>query len=186
MLVLAGTLAVSAVGEGETLGPVGGPGGVTQSSTCAFGPREMVCDGPTCQSSFTQVLVGAEIHAGAWLDRIRGLCVDVARDGSWRSALEDAEGAVGSPGGQPVQRVCPRNFAVVGMSGRAGWYVDRLRIACRRLTSQIAVAGDVHWLPPVGGDGGQPFGPLRCIGRPVYELFGKGRVYVDSLRMFCR
>lgn len=170
----------------QTLGPVGGTGGSLQTSTCAFGRREMVCDGPSCHTDYTQVMVGVQVHAGQWLDRVRGLCVEVNRDGTWRTAVDDANGVIGSPGGQPVQRLCPRNFAVVGMRGRAGWYVDQLRIACQRLTSRTTVAGDVQWLAAVGGSGGQAFGPLRCADRPVYLLLGKGNVYVDSLRMVCR
>jgi hypothetical protein len=146
----------------------------------------MVCDGGHCSTRYTQVMVGIQVHAGQWLDRVRGLCVDVNRDGTWRTAVDDAEGAIGSPGGQPVQRLCPRNFAVVGMRGRAGWYVDQLRIACQRLSSRTTTAGDVQWLAAVGGGGGRAFGPLRCADRPVYQLFGKGQVYVDSLRMVCR
>jgi hypothetical protein len=184
--LLAGVLLASAGEASQTLGPVGGSGGSLQGSTCNFGPRALVCDGPLCQTAFTQVMVGVQVHTGRWLDRVRGLCVDVDRDGTWRAAVDDAEGAIGSPGGQPVQRVCPRNFAVVGMRGRADWYVDQLRIGCQRLTSRTTVTGDVEWLAPVGGTGGRPFGPLRCSDRPVYQLLGKGHVYVDSLRMVCR
>ena len=94
--------------------------------------------------------------------------------------------SIGGQGGEPFQRVCPRNQFVVGMRGRAGFYVDRLQLACRAVTDKGHPTGAITWLPAVGGNGGNPFGPLTCAGNAAVQfLFGRGGLYVDSISMEC-
>jgi hypothetical protein len=76
------------------------------------------------------------------------------------------------------------------MRGRAGSYVDSLRIGCRAIVwvapSTTKATGDTTWLTAVGGTGGTAFGPLRCGNNGVVEtLSGRGATYVDSLTMTC-
>ena len=167
----------------ETLGPAGGTGGASATSACGT----LIVPAPFYRTA-PFMLIGVAGRSGNWLDQIRAICMrftGVNRIAIWRG--NPTQGAsMGGQGGEPFQRVCPRNQAVVGFRGRAGSYLDRLQIACQAFTDSGHPIGPVTWLAPVGGIGGGPFGPLRCTANgAVQSLSGRGGFYVDSLGLQC-
>lgn len=170
----------------ETLGPAGGGGGnpevISGCGTMAITTRSGAARFPH------HMLIGLAVRAGRWLDQVRAICIrftSVNGMAIWRGVAAQGQ-TIGGRNGEPFQRICPRNQVVVGMRGRAGFYVDRLRIACQAVTDQGRPTGTVTWLSAVGGDGGEAFGPLMCAaGGAVQFLSGKGGVYVDSVNMGC-
>lgn len=190
MLVRASALLCLALGlfphtvTAETLGPAGGTGGDPAArSGCGtmLVPARVYRDGP-------HMLIGVAGRSGSWLDQIRAICMrfsSVNNMAIWRG--DAAQGAsIGGPHGQPFEVVCPRNQAVVAMRGRAGSYVDRLRLGCQHFTHRGEPTGEVTWLSAVGGSGGDAFGPLRCAANGAVQfLSARGRVYVDSVSLEC-
>ena len=167
----------------ETLGPAGGTGGTSATSGCGT----LVVPAPFYRTA-PFMLIGVAGRSGNWVDQIRGICMrfdGVNRIAIWRG--DPTQGAsFGGQGGEPFQRVCPRNQAVVGFRGRAGFYVDRLQIGCQAFTDSGQPIGAVTWLTPVGGTGGAPFGPLRCAANGAVQfLSGRGGSYVDSIGLEC-
>lgn len=182
--------AAAAPARAETLGPAGGDGGTAKVSGCGT-----MAETTSTGSMATPVhyVVGVAMRHGGWIDQIRAICATLVSGGAagsrWSSPLRDGQ-AIGGTGGQPKSRMCPRGQVVVAMRGRAGAYVDSLRIGCRAIAwvapFTVKATGPTTWLDAVGGTGGKAFGPLRCGNGGVVEtLSGKGGAYLDSLSMGC-
>jgi hypothetical protein len=132
-------------------------------------------------------MVGVRVRAGGWLDSIRPRCVRVTNAGAWIGAVRTLAVAGGS-GGSLGTRDCPRDQAVSGFLGRAGSFVDQIRLECRRLASRNAlrIEGAPGRTAAVGGTGGEAFGPFHCPGHlPVTAMRGRSGGYVDQVRLFC-
>lgn len=58
---------------------------------------------------------------------------------------------------------CPSGYAVTGIKGKAGLYIDQLRVRCGRLgpNGRFSSLGD-FLSSTAGGTGGSSFGPYDC------------------------
>jgi hypothetical protein len=137
------------------------------------------------------VLVGMKGRSGIYVDRIEPMCLKVEQ-GKWAGSPTSLQ-TVGGNGGQPFEVTCPRDYVVSGFKGRAGTYIDRLQLQCKRLDFDstrpylIKVKGSAIDLPAVGGTGGQSFGPLNCPDyMPGYRVKGTHGQWIHSFRLLCR
>ena len=124
----------------------GGPGGSAYNLSCGDG----------------QVLVGVNARAGAYIDRIQGICRPVTGQGAWTGS-ESLTGTAGGSGGNAVTRRCPANHAVTGFTGRKGAFLGQVALECTRLASGDSI--DITQrtvLSAFGGPGGTAFNTTRC------------------------
>ena len=132
-----------------------------------------------------EALVGIHGNAGAWLNRIGAKCVEVSAEGNWVGSPVKRVTA-GGAGGTDFDWTCPSGFAVTGIKGRQGTYIDRLEVQCRKLSGRWRATGPTVALAAVGGAGGTPFGPLSCpSGVPATGAWGNSGLYVDSIALKC-
>ncbi|GIX46731.1 MAG: hypothetical protein KatS3mg131_0942 [Candidatus Tectimicrobiota bacterium] len=151
-------------------GLVGGNGGRDFERSCAAG----------------EVLVGLKGRSGWWLDQVQVQCVRIDGQGRWSSGVV-TRGSAGGNGGNPFTRTCSSGYAVVGFDGKAGSYVDRLELRCRKLTGASSTSGSEVALAAVGGNGGRDFSAKRCpSSRPAVGIYGRSGSYVDAFGLVCR
>ncbi|MEZ4380091.1 MAG: hypothetical protein R3A79_01995 [Nannocystaceae bacterium] len=128
-------------------------------------------DTATC----SQVIRGwaGRLDNNEWICRPRLGCATVVvnDDLSVSTPMADPTPAIGLACFEPSMawtRPCDDGMALVGARGRIGSLVDQLRPRCAPIVISegpdgFAVAtGEVVELPAVGGDGGDPFGPVDC------------------------
>jgi hypothetical protein len=123
-------------------------------------------------------------------------CGILAVDSTSPAAVTVAPGATfaarGMRTGQTITAVCPANQVVVTFDGRAGSFLDQLRIGCARLTIESGSGGTlavkigvVTRLSPLGGTGGEAFED----GCPAGQIATGHRLealnVVDSLALAC-
>jgi hypothetical protein len=147
------------------------------------------------------VLVGINGRSGSYIDRARGMCAKFV-DGGWTNAVDltSTSGHGSTTGGQPFDIRCPTGSAVVGLTGRAGWFVDQINVFCGRLNpltrraflvlfdERTGVTGESSGHSAVGraGGGGDPQLHLACgSDNPAIGLFGKAHDFVDRLGLAC-
>jgi hypothetical protein len=123
------------------------------------------------------------------VDRVEAVCAPFTngvRSGSTYGGQSYNGGFIGGSGGQPFELICGTNKAVVGMKGRAGFYLDALSLACAAVNADGTIkSGTTTWTATRGGSGGSVFGPLFCTGRPATDLVGRGGSWVDALEIRC-
>lgn len=148
--------------------PVGGTGGAAATLKC----------------DPDKVMVGVTVRAGAWLDNIAPRCAAPDPVGVWS---DDERGPrAGGPGGTTETEKCPPNHAVSAISGRAGGFIDRLRIRCRPLASATHTSGEEVSGGVVGGTGGTEFGRIACPADLAAIGFAvRTGTYVDQLKLIC-
>jgi Trypsin len=157
----------------STLASVGGNGGEDFRAPCDPG----------------EVLVGIEGHSGTYLDQVSALCAALGPDGTLGAVSRRGSG--GGSTGAAFRAQCPANQVAIGLSGRAGTYVDALGLECApALPLALGSAFDVVHLTQFGGAGGSGFGgtegPTRCgVGQALVELSGRSGTYVDRLTGSC-
>lgn len=135
------------------------------------------------------VLIGIVGISGSWIDRIEALCMKIVVTGRWDPPPKRI-GRAGGDGGLIKDRFdvrCPEHHAVSGIDGRAGSYVDRIRILCKRIApGGRSLTGDAIPQTPAGGDGGHPFYQLNCpADHPGRRLTGRAGSYVDQIQLHC-
>lgn len=97
----------------------------------------------------------------------------------------------GVPTGTPIMVVCPTDQVVVTFDGRAGSFLDQLRIGCASLTvaeqaSGLTVnIGAVTRLAAVGGNGGTAFQDGCPSGRIAVGHRLESATVVDTFAMAC-
>jgi hypothetical protein len=65
--------------------------------------------------------------------------------------------AIGGSGDSQVADRCPAGMWLVGLKGRGGLWIDRVQIACSRLSADGMTAQGALWYGPArGGNGGAP------------------------------
>lgn len=130
------------------------------------------------QCDFGQTLVGIRGQAGEFIDGISGLCAG-------RTGVVAETGARGGNGGARFEIRCDTGAAVTGLVGTRGTYVDSLSLECRPMRNNQP-GGEATFTASVGGQGGQPFGPLRCpAGQVAIGLKGRAGTFVDELEPDC-
>jgi hypothetical protein len=94
--------------------------------------------------------------------------------------------AAGGQGGSDFSLSCNANEVMVGVTGRAGWVVDRLAALCQAVDSNGAPAGATRQTAAAGGTGGNAF-TLRCpAGQAVAGIQGRAGQMVDRIQVSCR
>jgi hypothetical protein len=138
------------------------------------------------------VLIGIAGIAGAWIDGLQAFCVRIRFTGQWLPPIKRTShvGSKGRPlilGGAPHFEVkCPGDYAVSGIDGRAGFFVDQIRILCKRIAPGGVLTGEAIPQTPAGGGGGNPFYQLNCpADHPGRRLTGASGVYVDRVQLHC-
>ena len=141
------------------------------AATGADGRFSLQCD-------FGQMLVGIRGKAGEFIDQVRGLCAG-------RTDPAGETGARGGGGGTEFEIRCSAGSAATGIVGTRGTYIDSLSLECRAMRNGQP-AGDPTSTARVGGQGGQPFGPLRCpAGQVAVGMKGRAGSFVDELEPDC-
>jgi hypothetical protein len=159
---------------------------VTRSASGMFGGGGGSSFARTCRNG--EVMVGVSVRSGWWIDSIAPRCVSVTNTGAWNGAVRTLARTGGGGGDHTATLDCPNHFAVSGIAGRSGSYVDQLSLECRRLVNQntFQVADTPQTIGPAGGDGGDDFGPYHCAGQlPVISLNGRSATYVDQVNVVC-
>ncbi len=133
-----------------------------------------------------RVLVGVAGKKGAWLDQLKALCTEVEVSNGrpqWLGLEPDIFGPAGGSNGTDFQLTCPRDSAVRGMSGRFGWYVNRLNLRCVRL----GAFGDNETIHVHGSQrGDHSFSMKYCSdGKFARGFHGRAGIYVDRVGLIC-
>lgn len=184
-------------------------------SSCRFGPSELSIDYDTASdlgafggnggSDFgaecddNEVIIGMRGRSGARVDRIQPQCgklaMSISESGELQIEVEATEflGQYGGGGGTEFQLECRDNEIVVGLGGRSGAELDRLRLACAPLTfvydqegAILVTHGEVEHTFAVGGDGGSSFDSTCPAGQVATRAFGRSGARVDRLGLTCR
>jgi hypothetical protein len=152
----------------------GGSGGTSYSLSCGS----------------DKALVGIKGYAGSYIDGAFGVCAQINYDGSWQGSVSDTLGPGGFAGrstGNSFDLTCPRGYAVTGIKGKAGSYIDQLKVRCGRLgqNGRFSSLGD-FLSGTAGGTGGSSFGPNDCTSnQPARLIRGKAGTWVDSMGLGC-
>lgn len=147
------------------------------------------------------VLVGITGREASKVDRIQGICEDLAvvEDTNFTpyEYLANSTGASltlpaqGGTGGVSTSALCPPGDIVIGIYGREGSELDNLTIRCGRV--EIADDGSGFMVQRVqtvdrifgGGSGGNAFS-YNCPGASIVTgLFGRDGSRIDSLGVEC-
>lgn len=152
-------------------GHVGGMGGTVENLRCNFG----------------EVLVGVRAREGWVVDKLEARCSQVNAAGAWIGSVT-TRGEAGGGFGGGTQRIiqCPNGQAVSGISGNSGWYLDKLTLRCRDLTSNLQLGGTAAVAGTVGGTGGDPFDRIDCPANlPARGFVARGAGVVDGVKLVC-
>jgi hypothetical protein len=124
----------------------------------------------------TKVLIGVVGGAGQWVNRVRGVCMEINNAGGWIGP-ESLTDPTATSGGTGFFLKCPRNSAVNALSGRAGQWLDMLQVHCKplgasgHLTGSMVLARDDTKTSVGGSAGNTGFGPNECASdRPARIL----------------
>ncbi|WP_156419486.1 RICIN domain-containing protein [Aureimonas sp. AU12] len=92
---------------------------------------------------------------------------------------------VATTGGTPATLSCGANEALVGLFGRAGWYVDAIGPRCAPMTAG-SLTGAARSIDPLrGGPGGGAFVRDCPAGQVVTGLGGQGSALVSKITLQC-
>jgi len=168
----AGLLAAAGVSFAQDTTIAGGRGGQ---------PFALYCDGGP-----STALVGIRGREGSYVDRVQGVCVQVNFDGTWQGNTFNT-GSAGGSGGNAFTLTCARDRAITAITGRAGIYVDKLKVGCARIGPEGRITGDVEYLGGVAGSpGNNNFGELSCRdGNAARAIIGRAGIYVDAIGLRC-
>ena len=102
-------------------------------------------------------LVGIQGRAGDYIDSIRGVCSRFDEIGNASAPVTTA--TVGGSGGTSSFNLrCPSGEAMVGVRGRAAWWVDQVQIICAPIDENGLAQGAGTRDPfTAGGSGGDAF-----------------------------
>jgi hypothetical protein len=151
--------------------------------TSAFGQGNGVIFG--CAGT-DMVLVGLKGRSGWWIDGMDPLCVRLKDDGSWIGSIIELShvGGYGGVGSHDFDLTCPTNFAIAGVSGTRGSYVNSIRITCKPLTTDGHISGAGQDLEHQSDQKGpSTYGPLRCspADAPAGDILVNAGTWLDSI-----
>jgi hypothetical protein len=135
-------------------------------------PWEDFCS--TADGTFLQAVV---VRSGSWIDNIQGKCDN-------NGNLSDHGGG----GGTTTQpQSCPEGFAIVGLVGRYGSYVNELSILCVNLSNQMQ---QWQWPTPSGGTNAPSAYSISCFEQDgefeaASGLAGRSGIYIDQIGLIC-
>jgi len=169
-------LLLSGVAHAAQTRAVGGTGGTAFNKPCPDG-----------------VLVGFEVMwgktsfpPGDYVNGLRGICRRADKAGNWVGDHPIFTTWVGKQTGNSARRTCPTGRAVSGFSGRAGLYLDRLTLRCRKLGENGLLGSGTQDLSAVGGSGGDPTGFIGCSSNtPAKGFVGKAGSVIDRFALDC-
>lgn len=170
-LVQLGQGDASAVGA-EWIGTIGGTGGSDFTLECGN----------------DEVLAGMHGRYGnTTISGVGARCVKVAADGTWLGQPFNGD-ATGRTASRSFVRDCPRDHAVIGMSGRSGSHLNQLRLSCGKLLSASRVEADAISLAAAGRSSSGRARPLRTcafngVARAVY---GNSGSLINAAGLLCR
>jgi len=133
------------------------------------------------------VLVGVSGFKGQWLDQLTARCVKVESDGDW-SGSPFTKGPAGAPGGTAFGNLeCPNGSAVASVSGRYGWYIHSLSLACYDMGSGAQIAGaSTKRLDASAPGGDQSWSWELCPdAKPAKGFRGRAGIYIDKIQLVC-
>lgn len=163
--LLLSVLTYAMAGDGQAMasgwysvGPAGAPGGSDFANECSSG-----------------TLVGLTVYTGWYVDSVQMIC----DDGMGGRTNEGPH--YGGGGGTVHTLACDSGFAVAGIFGRDGWYLDRLGISC--VSKEYPSLS--YEISSVGGTGGTPYSYSCADGDYAKGIFGSSGSLVDTLGLKC-
>lgn len=183
LLLLALADAAGAHDNPRNSGAAGGTGGAAFADHCS-------------SHAAGKVLIGIKGRSGGYVDSIRGICASVNQV-LMPESVSSTTHRGGSGGSTAYEFRCPTGHALVGLHGRAGFYIDQVGIKCAPLDT-TARDGRTIGTPAApeglagsfaratsGGSGGTAF-DLTCPGNlPARTLMGRAGTFVDRLQLGC-
>ncbi len=94
--------------------------------------------------------------------------------------------SAGGTGGRDFSQSCRADEVLVGISGRAGWYIDRVAAVCQRVGADGKLTGSRRTTGGAGGNGGQTFTRTCPQGQVVSSIRGRAASLVDRVQIACR
>jgi hypothetical protein len=133
------------------------------------------------------VLVGISGKANQWVDQLTARCVKVKSNGDWNGSVFTRGPAGGTSGTSIGPRDCPAGSAVAGISGRHGWYLHSLRLACYDLGANGTISGGSTATLDFGVAGGDRSWTWEVCpnAKPGKGFRGRSGWYVDAIRFVC-
>jgi hypothetical protein len=150
---------------------VGGSGGTAFTQTCPNG----------------EILSGLQGTSGTLIDSVESICtkLDVLGDNFTDPVVLSSHGGSGARG---YDLECPKGWAVTGLTGRSGSFVDRVQLICAPVQLDGTVLlGAAEKVDPfsAGGTGGSAF-TIHCPGTtPARGIDGRAGTFVDRLGLGC-
>ncbi len=133
-----------------------------------------------------QVLAGVAGRAGALIDQVSALCVDVDDSGNWVGTPQQKGPAYGGGGGSAFTQRCPLNHGVTGFTANMQRNLTGyLQIHCRSLTDSNNASGELTALNAVGTAGG--ISPkILCADQAVAKgIYGAANSLVGRFGLTC-
>lgn len=96
---------------------------------------------------------------------------------------------IGGTGGGPFESRCDRGSVMVGINGRAGFWIDSIQIVCASWNASTQSLGPIRFGKVFGGAGGHPQG-MNCPGASAVQSWdllesrGDGK-YIQHIAIKC-
>jgi hypothetical protein len=166
--------------------------GLSAITTNAFATDTSIAGG-SGGSSYTlscgrdQALVGIKGKEGTYVDRVQGVCAQINIDGSWQGDTTTT-GTAGGVTNNNFNLTCPTGQAVTEITGKSGWYIDKLKVRCGALGQNGRLSSLGSYLSGVAGNSSvtNNFGPLTCVNnQPARLIQGRAATYVHAIGLGC-
>ena len=122
-----------------------------------------------------EIAVGFHGRSGWYVDQIGLVCAYVNPDGSL--GPDDWQGTTGGTGGSFFFSRCPLGYAIGGLAGRSGSYIDQIQPVCRSLSGDA-----IYYGPSAGGSGGGAWVDIAPPRHFLTQLMGRSGSYIDAVQ----
>jgi hypothetical protein len=119
-----------------------------------------------------------------FVDNLQLVCARVTL--SDRPATGWVSPAFGGSGGNHFELSCNNNEVLVGITARAGWWLDAIAARCIAVGNDGSWTGNPRTTVSVGGTGGTAATTDCQRNQAVSEIRGRASAYVDRIRLSCR